>query len=228
MVSRRRVVLVPPVVVALAAAGSLSTPAVAGQARVCAGIAGCRVVARVDVDGDGHRDTVALVRRGGGEGRRGSVTVRVAVSADRVVRLRLPLDNWTGPVWQGAAALDARPGQDLLVGRQMGASAQFYQSVTWRHGRLVPLDAPGPSRWWSVGRSATVIGGWLRHASDPAGVIRWRVATAAAPGTYLGQVTTYRWRAGAWHQLRVRVVAPLSPARAARWGGFHVPGLARW
>ena len=226
--SRHRTLVVVPATLVLAMAGAVSSPASAAPARVCAGVPGCRVVAYADVDGDGHPDVVALVRRGGGVGHRGSVTVRVAVSPRRVALLRLPLENWTGSAWQGAATLDARRGKDLVVGRQMGASAQFFQSVTWRHGHLVRLDAPGPDRWWGVGRSATVIGGWLSHAADPAGLIRRRVATAVAPGRYRGRVTTYRWRAGAWHRTHVRVVAPLSPSRAGGWGGFQVPGLARW
>lgn len=197
-------------------------------AGVCAGLGGCRVVARADVDGDGSPDAIGLARRDGGLGKRGVVVVRVATAPRHLVSTRLPLENWSGTPWQGVATLDGRRGKDIMVGRQMGASAQFYQSVTWRHGSLVPLDAPGPDRWWGVGQSATVVGGWVRRVGDPPGVIRARIATSTSPGLFRGRVTTYRWTPQGWHRVGSRTVSPLSVQRVRGWGGFHVPGLARW
>jgi hypothetical protein len=211
-------------------AGCAGSPGSADDPGVCAGVSGCRVVASADVNGDGRADPIGLVRKGGGLGERGTLTVRVATSPGRVVSVRRPLENWTGTPWQGAATLDSRPGRDLMLGRQMGASAQFYQSLTWRRGALVALDAPGPDRWWGVGRSATVIGGWLRRAGDPPGVVSARVATSAAGtrATYRGRVTTYRWTPAGWHRAGMRTVYPLSMRQVRHWAGFHVPGLARW
>lgn len=197
---------------------------------VCAGLGGCRVVAHADVNGDGRVDSVGLARRGGGPGNRGALIVRVATAPGRVVSVRRPLENWGGTAWQGVATLDGRRGMDIMVGRQMGASAQFYQSVTWRHGDLVFLDAPGPDRLWGIGQSATVIGGWLRGSKDPAGRISSRVATSASdhfPALYRGRVTTYRWSPQGWEKVRTKTVFPLSVNRARRWLGFQVPGLAR-
>ncbi|MGN6130098.1 MAG: hypothetical protein ACTHOK_07130, partial [Nocardioidaceae bacterium] len=86
-------------------AGCLSSPSTG----VCPGVENCRVVARADVNGDGNVDAIGLVRTGGGAQQRGSLTLRVEVSRGHVVSTRLPLENWTGPVWQGAATLDAVP-----------------------------------------------------------------------------------------------------------------------
>ena len=218
----------PPSNEAHAAGSPTVTPAGTG---VCAGLRGCRVVARADVNGDGRRDAVGLARRGGGLGATGAVILRVRTAPHHVVQVRRRLESWTGSPWAGVANLDGRRGKDLMVGRQMGAAARFYQSLTWRHGHLVLLDAPGPDRWWGTEQSATVRAGWLRRAADPAGSVRRRVATregSSATSPYRGRVTTYKWTAGGWHRVHGRTVTSLTETRARHWGGFHVPGLARW
>src|SRR4051794_39512006 len=64
----------------LAAVAVASIPGPAGQAtaaarNVCTGVAGCKGVAKVDVNGDGKTDQVGVVRSGTAED--GRVTVRV-------------------------------------------------------------------------------------------------------------------------------------------------------
>lgn len=226
---RTAAVLATEAVAATIAAGAASAHATT-VTDVCTGVQGCRVVARADINGDGTRDVVGLARRGGGTGSRGALIVRVQTAPQHVTSVRRPLETWAGSAWLDVAALDGRRGKEIVIGRLMGASAAFYQSLTWRHGTLVLLDAPGPDRWWGVGRSATVIGGWLKRAQDPRGTIHHRVATAGSTPTspYRGRITTYRWTPGGWTRVHVRTVRPLSPDRARTWGGFHVPGLARW
>ena len=230
----RRTVAATAAVSALRTTSTLAQAAPSAAAagvQVCAGLVGCRVVAHADVNGDGARDAIALARRGGALGSRGVVIVRVKTGRHRVGTVRRPLENWSGSPWQGAAVLDGRRGKDLVIGRVMGASAEFFQSLTWRHGHLVTLDAPGPDRWWGLGRSATVSGGWLRRAEDPAGTVRQRVATqqgTTAGGPFRGRVTTWRWTVAGWAKAAQKTVFPLSAARARRWSGFHVPGLSRF
>src|SRR3954468_19074230 len=83
---------------------------------VCSGLNRCRVVAHVDVDGNGTKDAVALARRGKNGGAKGFVRVRVKTSAQHVVAVRRELPYWYGPAWQGAALLDGRKGADLVIG----------------------------------------------------------------------------------------------------------------
>lgn len=206
------------------APGPPSSPSV----RVCAGLRGCHVMARADVNGDGRRDVVALARRGGRAGARGVLILRVKVGPARVVQARRRLDNWTGPAWLGVSRLDGRRGKEIVVGRLMGAAASFYQAITWRHGRLVLLDAPGRGRWWSLEHSATLIAGWQRRPSDPVGTVRRRIAThGPQAGPYQGTIKAYQWTRSGWRLVGSERVESLPLRRALRWGRFDVPGLRR-
>ena len=111
----------------LAATGmcAIASPAEAVGPGVCTGITTCRVVARVDVDGNGTRDPVALSRLGKDGGPHGTVVIRAKVGRHRVVQARRKLPYWYGPVWQGAAFLDGRKGRELVVGHTAGAHSEL-------------------------------------------------------------------------------------------------------
>ena len=69
------------------AVASIAVPA--GQAtaaarNVCTGVAGCKVVAKVDVNGDGKSDQVGVVRSGTAED--GKITVRVLTAGGRLLK----------------------------------------------------------------------------------------------------------------------------------------------
>lgn len=214
------------------AAGVIADRVLAGAApAVCADVARCRVVARADVTGDGDRDVVAVARRGKQGAEQGAVIVRVRTAEGQLVAARRRTEIWHGSVWQGAGRLDGRPGNEVVVGRTQGAHAEFFTVLTWRHGRLVTLDAPGRGRWWGVDAAVWIDLGWQHRKGDPEGVIRKRLAMRegdATEGPFRGRVTSYRWTHDGWDRTHRRVVYPMSAQRAATWGGWKVRGIARW
>src|SRR6476619_3274403 len=115
-----RAVAVAGAAVCTIGSGAFVQPATA-SVPVCGGEPRCHEVARVDVNGDGTPDRVALVRRGGNRAEHGSVTVRVKTSPTHVESARRRTFFWSGGLWQGAGALDGRPGRELVVGHAMGA-----------------------------------------------------------------------------------------------------------
>jgi hypothetical protein len=197
-----------------------TSPQPSGGAGVCAGLRGCRVLARADINGDGHRDAVAMARRAA------AVVVRVKTGPGEVVQTRRRLRSWTGSPWAGVARLDGRPGKEVLLGRLAVRHARYYQVVTWRRGRLQVLDAPGRARWWRVASSARVQAGWLHRPASPAGTIRQRVATKSG-GAYQGRIRTYRWSSSGWRPSSSVTVRSLPDAQALRWGRFVVRGFTQ-
>jgi hypothetical protein len=195
---------------------------------VCSGVSGCIVKAHVDVDGDGHKDAVGLASRGHGASRR--VIVRVKTSADHIVTVRPSAAFWIGPFWQGATLLDGRPGHEIVVGQTMGAHAQLYRALTWRGNGLRILQAPGRGRYWMIDRAVWISNGWQRRAVDGAGMITRRAAERVGDTTspFKGRLITYQWDRDGWTKVRSKTVYPLPDRRANAWGGFDVPGLARW
>jgi len=217
----------------VAAAGSaLALAAVASPGAaatsVCGGVARCHEVVRVDVNGDGVRDRVALARRGADGAGSGSVTVRVQVGPGRVLSTTRPTFFWSGGLWQGAATLDGRRGRELVVGHARGAHAEFFWVLTWRHGGLALLRAPGGQADWGVDGAANDVLGWQRLTDAPPGQVRHLVGERQPDGRMRGTVTTYQWTSGRWVRQARSVVDPLSRDRAGRWVGWHVTGLARY
>jgi hypothetical protein len=192
---------------------------------LCGSTARCHVVTRTDVNGDGRPDIVAITRRGATAAPDGSATIRVQTSPSHVESVTRSNSHWFGPLWQGAARIDARDGRELVLGATAGAHAQFFWVLTWRQGRLVTLRAPGGDRTWVVDGSATNILGWHRSDADPAGLIRQRVAERQSSGRVSGRVVTYRWSFAGWSRVGSRVVDPVSEGVASRWVGWRVPGL---
>lgn len=196
------------------------------DASVCAGVARCRIVARVDVNGDGRLDTVALARRG--KAATASVLVRVKTGPSRIVSVRRGTPYWYGGLWQGAAVIDGVAGRELVVGRTSGAHAEFFWVLTWRNGRLLTLRSPGGDLDWPVDGAVNIDVGWQRTDSDPAGLMRLRVAERQPDDRLVGTETTYRWSPGHWTETRVSTIDPITEPRAASWSGWRVPGLARY
>ncbi len=147
-------------------------PASAAGPGVCAGVSTCRVVARVDVDGNGTRDPVALSRFGKNGGPNGSLVVRVKVGAHRIVKVRRKLTYWYGPVWQGSAVLDGRKGRELVVGHTAGCARTFCSACSRGGTADSSICAPRTVAWTGTstgpGRSmpATSI-----RAGTPAGTL---------------------------------------------------------
>lgn len=219
-----KILLVATAVVSTA----LLVPVDAAQAAgVCADIDGCEVVAHVDVDGDGLRDAVGLVRDGDDGAPQGSVQLRVRTD-DALVTVRRKTSYWYGDLWHGAADVDGVPGKELFVGYTSGAHTLFFNAVTWRDGDLATMDAPGRGRHWIVDAAYTVSYGWLHRAKDPAGMVKKRFASRNGDTErFRGTVTTFRWQAGGWQRRHVHRYPSLTAERAYSWAGFHVRGLPR-
>ncbi|MGH3332381.1 MAG: hypothetical protein ACRDPJ_13885 [Nocardioidaceae bacterium] len=227
--------------VALAASSAVLVTSAAGAVHagvrapsdpgVCSGVSGCVVKARTDVNGDGTPDTIGIARRGKDGAAQGAVIIRVKTGPGTIVSVRRKTEWWLGPLWQGTAALDGRRGREIVVGEISGAHAQYFRAVTWRHGQLVDLDAPGRERFWGIDGAVWISAGWQHRAGDPEGTIRKRVAIRTGNATvspFKGRITTYRWTRDGWGRVGTRTIYPLPDEVAWRWGGFHVPGLARW
>ena len=199
---------------------------------VCAGVAGCHVMARADVNGDGSADAIGTARRGADGAPSGAVLVRVKIGPHRIVTYLARTEYWYGSVWQGVARLGGgHDGKEIVIGHTMGAHAQFYLALTWRHGDLAVLNAPGRGRTWYIDGAVWISAGWLRLPNDPVGKIYRRVAMRVGDATesrFKGRVTTFGWAHGRWNKHGTRTIFPLPDKRAFSWGGFHVPGLKRW
>lgn len=198
---------------------------------VCAGVSGCRVMAKADVDGDGSADVIGMARRGGNGAPNGLVIVRVKTGPGTIVSKVSGTEYWYGPLWQGVAFLDGQKGKEIVVGFTMGAHYQSYRALTWRQGRLVTLSAPGRDTYWGIDGAVWISMGWQRLATDPMGKIRERVAMRTGDATsspFRGKITTYKWRPGGWDIVGSKTIYPLRDRTAYSWGGFHVPGLPRW
>ena len=196
--------------------------------RVCAGVAGCRVVSHADVDGDGRRDAVGVVRGGADGASSGRVVVRVR-TATRIVSTERRLSYWYGRPWRGAARLDGVPGAELVLGYTTGAHTVFEQVLTWRGGRLVGLRAPGGQGSWVIDGTVNFQLGWLRRAGQPVGVVtRLDARRNGGDGpTFTGTATRYLWSGGRWVEQARVTNRSLTERTAYGWGGWHVPPLPR-
>lgn len=204
-----------------------ASPAAAAPG-VCDGVARCRVVAHVDVNGDGTPDGVGIARRGANGAERGAVIVRVRTRPGHIVSVRKKTESWYGDPFQGTARVDGRPGKEIFVGHVLGAHTLFHRALTWRHGALVTLGAPGPGADWVVDGSYAQDYGWRKRATDARGVITRRVAVRVRDtDSFRGTLTTYRWTREGWARTAIEH-RRLSERAAARWAGFAVRGLDRF
>jgi len=217
------------------AVASIAVPA--GQAtaaarNVCTGVAGCKVVAKVDVNGDGKSDQVGVVRSGTAED--GKITVRVLTAGGRLLKTSNALTFWGGGNgWFGAAAIDGRRGAELVVGSTAGAHTEFFRVITYRSGKLVTLKAPArlpgsASRWTmdcayssNIGVSRSVRKG-VRYLT-----VRTAVRNDSGVGHH-GRTTVYRWKSSRWVQLSTKAVRYRSDQSAFKICGWHIKGLRRY
>lgn len=215
--------------VALATSVAHGPHADAAVPRVCAGVAGCRVVSHADVDGDGRRDAVGVERRGADGANDGRVVVRVR-TATRIVSTERRLSYWYGRPWRGAARLDGVPGAELVLGRTTGAHTVFEQVLTWRGGRLVGLRAPDGQGTWVIDGTVNFQLGWLRRAGQPGGTVTRLDAerNGGSGPTFTGTATRYRWSGGRWVEQARATNRGLSQRTAYGWSGWHVPPLPRF
>lgn len=201
-------------------------PAAAAAPGVCDGVRGCKVVARVDVDGDGTKDAVGVARRSGKGAPEGRVVVRVRTDRG-ILKATRTTSYWFGAPFHGTSDLDGRGGREVVVGATTGAHTSFYWVLTVRKGALETLPAPAFGKQWAVDSAAMVTLGWHRTAEQPAGRVQLRQGERiGSTKRFDVRLTTYRWKGG-WKVVD-RDRKSVSETKAWKWGGWHVPGLPRW
>ena len=189
--------------------------------------AGCRVVTRADVDGDGRRDRTSITptTRGG----RKAQVLRTVTARGEVAHVTVPTPWLYGEsAWFGAAFLDGRPGAELVLRTGYGAHTQYFGVYGWERGRLAARQDPSTrSTQWSTDGALSVTKGYAVGRSGGAMTLAATEYHANDGWTAMvGTRSTFRWSKGAWRKAgTVTLRAGLnSPALAAAYG-WHVKGL---
>jgi hypothetical protein len=180
-----------------------------------------RVVARVDVDGDGRTDVVRLRKV---EDQHAVLTVSTARGATLSRHLRT---TWIDPMWHGAARIDGRPGAELVLITDAGAHTLFHTVLTFADGRLVRQQRKGPGRTWVTDGAAFVNIGWKRYRKDGRAFVakRWVTEDYESPG-WSGKSVTYRWGRGEWHRAATKSLPPPNGPESGSVRGLGSPGPA--
>jgi len=230
----RRTLSIAALVLAASITGCGTTTALAGhgaataggpgqRASVCANLASCHLVARIDVDGDGRPDQVGWRRLS-----KDAVQIRVQTASGVLVGRRVDVHLWWGGgAWGGAAPVDGKRGAELLVGSEQGAHTPMYSMLTYRDGRLVVEASPSPlSRLWQVDAAYGDYMGWHRHFVDGRAVMTQSIVYRKVDGrSFAGTRVTYRWNADHWVRSGRSAISFPSEKAASSIGGFHVKGL---
>ena len=167
-------------------------------AGVCTGIAACRQVTSIDVDGDGRPDDVALVGETPDEG---TVGVRVR-TVSGVLTASVP-HSFVGPepLWKGATDIDGVPGAELVVLQVAGVHTLFETVLTVRDQKLVVL--PWPEGDEQRGPEGTDPASWIVDGAHNSGLgitcSPDRTVTVAQFFGSGGDVVQVRQRGYRWH-----------------------------
>lgn len=202
--------------------GRVTAPEAGPATGACAGADGCRVVTRVDVDGDDRADEVGFDVESPDR-----VTVRVATTGGETLRHRLRTIWFPEPELFGAAPIDGRPGAELVVGTTMGAHTLFFTTLAVRDGGLVRVPAPAGPEWMIDGAFAFHAGVLRRVDDGRVTVVLREAARQGQSPRFAGTDRFYVWRGGGWRHLRTERTRYRTQEAAGRVGGWHVPGLPR-
>lgn len=238
------------------AVGSAATvasadPATSRARGVCKGVRACKVMGRFDVTGNGRRDQVGLVNRDrDGFIRKGRVTVRVKTPSGRLIRQRVVVRKWRGPVWFGKAAVNGRKGKEIVLGGerrkyrqespaggQRVSFAKGFHVITFKPGSdLAKARTPGGRhRWWLTSPDGVRTGSgsaqfyyeygwWRKKVNGKVRIQKRRLSTGGAAGIQ-SRKTVWVWHKGRWNQRSSR---PMSDPLNKKHGGWHVKGLRVW
>jgi hypothetical protein len=188
---------------------------------VCAGVADCKVVASPDVDGDGVRDQVGFVVAS-----KRQVVVHVRTASGESTQRSLDVLWFPRGEFYGAAPIDGRPGEELVVGTTMGAHTLFFTTLTVQNGRLELLAPPGGEDDWMVDAAFSFHAGVTREVRD--GQVFVTLQDAGRRGVrplFVGRDRTYVWRAGGWQERSTTRERYRGEDAVASVGGWHVQGL---
>lgn len=208
----------------LALTGTLLAPATATAAPATpefAPTAAKPVKVKVDVDGDGRKDTVKVTRL---STNRYKVAVTTAKGRKKSIKITSTIETDWGmdPYW-GAAKLDKVKGHELLLAT--GAGDGYTTTVlTWRKGKLVKEAAPkarsAKYAWYSLGTD------WGRHGyrfyskNGKRYVEQFSLFKQGTP-RWEGTLVTSKWTAKGWKKIKTKQVS-LTTTKAKKYttGGF--------
>jgi hypothetical protein len=203
-------------------AGSL-TPAEPASG-VCRDVQDCEVVADPDVDGDGVRDQVGFVVES-----RERVVVHVKTATGETLERDLDVMWFPRGEFYGAAPIDGRPGDELVVGTSMGAHTLWFTTLAVQDGRLELLEAPDGEPEWMIDGAFSFYAGVTREVQD--GQVRVTLRDAGRQGTrpvFVGRDRSFVWRDGGWQHASTTRERYRGNDAVAEVGGWHVPGLPRF
>ncbi|MGN6473833.1 MAG: hypothetical protein ACTHK4_09335 [Mycobacteriales bacterium] len=194
-----------------------------------------RDVHHLDVDGDGRPDTVTLtwVHLRSIVVGAGTATATVHFATGGLASMAWHVTDWMDArgkksfPWLGADNFDGRPGEELVVGWNIGASNTFFEVLTYRDGLLQRLPPPPGTEGWEVGGSAGT-GNQAFGCADGTVVAvdsspRYPNRPLTARG-FVTTTTTYRWSPAGWivlrRQQRLGTESSRLPVRRCRDLGF--------
>lgn len=157
---------------------------------------------RMDIDGDGRRDTTTLTLRSLRNDKGTYDLVTKTARGARAATTFVVEGNGgdIDSIWWGAAGLDGTPGAEIVVNPSpMGDSASM-RVYRWSNGRLVAQADPGATTWrdarndWYVLNTPWGIHGYTFSTSRGARyVVEHSLEQYRTTNKYSGTHTTYRW-----------------------------------
>lgn len=219
-----KTVAVPALTLAVALTGAWPAPAagpsVAGGPPAPAALAPDRKV-KVDVDGDGRKDTVTITTMTGdryrvtavtAKGRKSSVTITSTIEVDWGIE----------PYW-GAAKLDKVKGYELLLATGGGDG---YTSVvlTWRANTLTRQPAPKARSsvyaWYALSALDWGRSGYRFSTKEGKRYVKQYTLFRMGTKRWEGTIVTSRWKSGKWTKTASKRVK-LTNAQVKKYpGGF--------
>ena len=185
---------------------------------------------RVDIDGDGRKDTVTLrlvSSRGDVNGYRLAVRTAKGRSSSLPVYVTENMNNPTPrDLWVGATGIDGVRGNEVMLdlGGGVGDFAWIH-TYTWRNGKLTPLAAPNStrtSRSWTVTFPPFPVSGWtFSMKGDTRYVVHHQLNASPSGRTYSGTNTTYRWTPKGWKKVSTAKSGVVSRKTADKMSDFR-------
>lgn len=190
----------PAITVALALTGAWLTPASTAAAAVPAvpALVPDRTV-KVDVDGDGRKDTVKITTAAS---ERYKVAVTTAKGRQASITITSTIENDWGiePYW-GAAKLDKVKGHELLLATG-GSDGYTTVVLTWRKNKLVRQAAPkarsSKYAWYSLGYLDWGRSGYRFYNKKGKRYVQQYTLFLMETKRWEGTIVTSRWKSGAW------------------------------
>lgn len=227
-----RRVITTAAVAGLLASGTITTatPTTAAAAPAAASASKTVRTARVDIDGDGKRDTTTLRLTSYTKGR-GFYTLTTRTAKGRTASTKFVVeDNGDNIeyVWGGVAGVDGVRGAEIRVNPSPVGDAAVFEMYTWRKNMLVKLPAPGAPRsnryMWVVTNMPWGVQGYTFSTTSRGRFVMKHHLTPykGKVGRYSGTRTTYRWTSKGWSTFSVRKTGIVSDATAQKYyAGFH-------